>query len=164
MGRLSRWLLHRWWLHNLNGKFLFLLGHSQQKCVCWCSEVFSSLSQFMPTASGPVTWHRWDEPDFVFRTSSLQAWVRSPTALPLLQAEQSQFSVIPHSRCSSPLITLVALLHVSLHWGTQNYLYSRGGLISAEWKGGTTPPSPVGNIPPSAPQDTSTHHAARAWC
>lgn len=37
-----------------------------------------------------------------------------------------------------------------LHWGSQNYLYSRCGLSSAEWKGGTTSPSPLGNTPQSS--------------
>lgn len=46
------------------------------------------------------------------------------------------------------------------HWGTQDYLYGRCGLISADWKEENTSPSPAGNTPHSSQGTPGYQHIA----
>lgn len=88
----------------------------------------------------------------------------------LLQAEQAQLSVFPsHVRCSSPLITFVALcwtlstMSISLFcWGGQNWTQqSRHGLTCAEQRGRIS--WPAGNTPAQAACELVLFAARTYW-
>ena len=110
----------------LSGKPVQMLSHLHSRKVFPDVEREPPVFQFVPTASGPVTGHHWEEPGSTLFSPSLQVFIHSDKTLPtpsllFLQVEQSQLSQLfltgdmfqSPNRFSGPLLDCPQYVQVS---------------------------------------------------